>query len=148
MVKVTKKEGKVEHWILSAALAGPVILNVADATYTVEEEFFGEVRIPTETVVEMRGGKRREVQRKFFPGYVLVQIDLAGEKGDEAWHLVRNTPKVTGFVGSGRTPTPLSKKEVSQIVEHMETTSEKPKPKHSSFHGVFHDARTHVHRFI
>ena len=87
------------------------------------QEFFGEVRIPTETVVEMRSGKRREVQRKFFPGYVLVQIELAGEKGDEAWHLVRNTPKVTGFVGSGKKPTPLTEDEVNQIL-HQVTVAE------------------------
>jgi transcriptional antiterminator NusG len=94
------------------------------------QECFGEVRIPTETVVEMRGGKRREVQRKFFPGYVLVQIDLAGDKGDEAWHLVRNTPKVTGFVGSGKKPTPLTEEEVKQILHQVTVAKEKPRPKH------------------
>jgi transcriptional antiterminator NusG len=93
-------------------------------------DFFGEVRIPTETVVEVRNGKRREVQRKFFPGYVLVQIDLAGEKGDEAWHLVRNTPKVTGFVGSGKKPTPLTEEEVNQILHQVTVAKEKPRPKH------------------
>lgn len=91
---------------------------------------FGEVRIPTETVVEIRNGKRREAQRKFFPGYVLVQIDLRGEKGDEAWHLVRNTPKVTGFVGSGKKPTPLSEEEVNQILHQVSAAKEKPRPKH------------------
>ena len=61
---------------------------------------FGDVRIPTETLVEMKGGKRREIQRKFFPGYIIVEMEMS----DEAWHLVKNTPKVTGFVGSGKEP--------------------------------------------
>src|SRR5664280_47773 len=90
------------------------------------QDFFGEVRIPTETVVEIRAGKRREVQRKFFPGYVLVQIDLTGEKGDESWHLVRNTPKVTGFVGSGKKPTPLTEDEVNQILHQHVAGEELP----------------------
>ena len=64
----------------------------------------GEIRIPTETVVEYKGGKKRETQRKFFPGYILVEMEMS----DEAWHVVKNTPKVTGFVGTGKKPTPLS----------------------------------------
>ncbi len=59
------------------------------------EEFFGEVQVPTETVIEVKNGKKREVRRKFFPGYVLIEMEMT----DDAWHLVRNTPKVTGFVG-------------------------------------------------
>src|ERR1039457_5868233 len=65
---------------------------------------FGDIRIPTETLVEMKGGKRREIQRKFFPGYIIVEMEMS----DEAWHLVKNTPKVTGFVGSGKEPPPLT----------------------------------------
>ena len=67
---------------------------------------FGEIKIPTETLVEIKGGKKRETQRKFFPGYILVEMDMA----DEAWHLVKNTPKVTGFVGTGKKPTPLRRR--------------------------------------
>lgn len=89
-------------------------------------EQFGDVRIPTETVVEIRNGKKREVQRKFFPGYVLVQMEMT----DEAWHLVRNTPKVTGFVGSGKRPTPLTDGEVEQILHQVSAAKEKPRPKH------------------
>ncbi len=59
---------------------------------------FGEIKIPTETIVEYKGGKKREVQRKFFPGYILIEMEMS----DPAWHVVKNTPKVTGFVGSGR----------------------------------------------
>jgi len=88
-------------------------------------ELFGEIRVPTETVVEIKNGKRREVRRKFFPGYVLIEMEMT----DDAWHLVRNTPKVTGFVGAGKKPTPLSEEEVNQILHQSVATQEKPKPK-------------------
>ena len=87
---------------------------------------FGEIRIPTETVVELKGGKKRETQRKFFPGYILVQMKMS----DAAWHVVRNTPKVTGFVGTGKKPTPLTQDEVDQILEQVVSAKEKPKPKY------------------
>jgi transcription termination/antitermination protein NusG len=89
-------------------------------------EAFGDIRIPTETVVEYKNGKKREVQRKFFPGYILVEMEMS----DPAWHVVRNTPKVTGFVGTGKKPTPLSQEEVDQILEQVTTAKEKPKPKY------------------
>jgi transcription termination/antitermination factor NusG len=89
-------------------------------------EKFGEIKIPTETLVEMKGGKKREVQRKFFPGYILVEMDMS----DDAWHVVKNTPKVTGFVGTGKKPTPLTQEEVDQILTQVVTTAEKPKPKY------------------
>ena len=92
---------------------------------------FGEIRIPTETLVEMKGGKKREVQRKFFPGYILLEMEMS----DDAWHLVKNTPKVTGFVGTGKKPTPLTQEEVDQILTQVVTTKEKPKPKHVYEHG-------------
>lgn len=92
---------------------------------------FGEIKIPTETLIEMKGGKKREVQRKFFPGYILVEMDMA----DDAWHLVKNTPKVTGFVGTGKKPTPLTPEEVDQILTQVVITKEKPKPKHVYEHG-------------
>lgn len=87
---------------------------------------FGDVRVPTETLVEMRGGKRRQVERKFFPGYILVEMEMT----DETWHVVKNTPKVTGFVGSAKNPTPLTDEEVDQILHQVVSTKEKPKPKH------------------
>ncbi|MGD2114466.1 MAG: transcription termination/antitermination protein NusG [Acidobacteriota bacterium] len=87
---------------------------------------FGEIRIPTETVVEYKGGKKREIQRKFFPGYILVQMVMS----DPAWHVVKNTPKVTGFVGTGKKPTPLSQEEVDKILEQVTTAQEKPRPKY------------------
>ena len=87
---------------------------------------FGEIRIPTETIVELRGGKKRETQRKFFPGYILVEMEMS----DAAWHVVKNTPKVTGFVGTGRKPTPLSEEEGNQILEQVVSAKEKPKPRY------------------
>ena len=87
---------------------------------------FGDIRIPTETVVEYKGGKKKETQRKFFPGYILVEMTMS----DETWHVVKNTPKVTGFVGTGKNPTPLSEEEVNQILEQVVTAKEKPKPKY------------------
>jgi transcriptional antiterminator NusG len=96
------------------------------------ESQFGEIRVPKETVVEMKAGKRRNVERKFFPGYVLVQMEMA----DETWHLVRNTPKVTGFVGgSSKSPVPLTPEEVEAILHHTAESKEKPKPKYTYDRG-------------
>ena len=87
----------------------------------------GEVLIPTEDVVEMRAGKKVVTSKRFFPGYILVEMNMS----DNAWHVVKNTPKVTGFVGAGAKPTPLTKEEVEQILEQVKTAAEKPKPKYS-----------------
>jgi transcriptional antiterminator NusG len=84
-----------------------------------------EVLIPTEEVVEVREGKKTRSTRKFFPGYVLVKMVMS----DEAWHVVRNTPKVTGFVGTGNRPVPLTESEVARIVNQISVAAEKPKPK-------------------
>ena len=95
------------------------------------EDFFSEILVPTEEVVELRRGTKVNAERKFFPGYVLIKMDLT----DESWHLVKNTPKVTGFVGTGKKPTPLTPEEVDQILTQVVTTKEKPKPKHVYEHG-------------
>src|SRR3989304_3146654 len=89
------------------------------------EDKIGQVLTPTETVVEMRGGKRVESARLFYPGYVLVEMEM----DDNVWHAVKSTPRVTGFVGSGQTPTPLSEEEVNQILHHASTGTERAKPK-------------------
>ena len=86
---------------------------------------FGDIRIPTERVVEYRGGKKKESERKFFPGYILVEMKMS----DPAWHVVKNTPKVTGFVSTGKKPTPLSERELEDILQQVSTAKEKPKPK-------------------
>ena len=90
------------------------------------QDDIGEVLIPTEDVVEMRGGKKVVTAKRFFPGYILVEMQMS----DHAWHVVKNTPKVTGFVGAGAKPTPLSKDEVEQILDQVRTAAEKPKPKY------------------
>jgi transcriptional antiterminator NusG len=91
------------------------------------EDEIGQIIIPTEGVVEIKGGRKVVSTKRSYPGYILIEMEM----NDENWLVIRETPKVTGFVGSGKQPSPLNKEEVSQIVEHMETTSEKPKPKHS-----------------
>ena len=91
----------------------------------------GEILIPTEDVVEMRGGKKVVSTKRFFPGYILVEMAMS----DRAWHVVKNTPKVTGFVGAGSKPTPLTKEEVDQILFQVTTAAEKPKPKYSFERG-------------
>lgn len=91
-----------------------------------------EVLLPKETVVEMRGSKRIESSRMFYPGYVLVEIecDDRGRIPDNVFHAIKSTPKVTGFLG-GKNPTPLTQEEVDQIVHNIEVATEKPKPKFS-----------------
>ena len=84
-----------------------------------------QVFIPTEKVSEVKAGKKKISERKFFPGYILVQMELT----DDSWYLVRNTPGVSGFVGSGRKPIPLSEAEVGQILRQQEEKTAKPKPK-------------------
>ncbi len=87
-------------------------------------EFVEEVSVPTEEVVEMRRGQKVNAERKFFPGYVLVKMDLT----DEAWQLVKNTPKVTGFLGARGKPTPISDAEADRIVKQVQEGIERPKP--------------------
>ena len=88
------------------------------------EDQFSEVLVPTEDVVEIRRGRKINTERKFFPGYVLVKMNLT----DEAYHLIKNTPKVTGFLGSGAKPLPVSEKEVARIIGAIEEGVERPKP--------------------
>ncbi len=89
------------------------------------QDKIGRMMIPTEDVVEMRGGKKVISSRMFYPGYVLVEMEM----DDYTWHVVRNTPRVTGFVGSGQTPTPLSEQEVDAILNRVHTGTDRPKPK-------------------
>jgi len=90
------------------------------------KDFFGDILVPVEEVVEMKGGQKSISERKFFPGYVLVQMEM----NDDTWHLVKNTPKVTGFVGgTAQKPTPITEKEVASIMHQMQEGVEKPRPK-------------------
>jgi transcriptional antiterminator NusG len=88
------------------------------------EDFFEEILIPSETVVELKKGEKKTSSRKFFPGYILIKMELT----DETWHIVKETSKVTGFVG-GNTPFPIQDDEVNKIARRMEEGAEKPRPK-------------------
>ena len=85
----------------------------------------GQILVPAEDVVEVRGGKRRVSSRKFFPGYLLIEMEMS----DDIWYVIKDTPKVTGFLGGAKEPTPLSEDEVVQIQEHMRGETTQPKPK-------------------
>lgn len=90
------------------------------------DEFFGKILVPTEEVVEMRSGQQRKSERKFFPGYVLVQMEL----NDETWHLVKEVPKVLGFIGgTSDKPMPITEKEAEKILREVEKGITSPKPK-------------------
>jgi len=90
------------------------------------QDMFGQILVPVEEVVEMKSGQKSISERKFFPGYVLVEMDMS----DDTWHLVKSTDKVTGFVGgSAMKPTPISQKEVQNILDQIQEGVEKPKPK-------------------
>ncbi|CAK0776608.1 transcription termination factor NusG [Gammaproteobacteria bacterium] len=87
---------------------------------------FGQILVPTEEVVEMREGQKRKSERKFFPGYVLVQMEM----DDETWHLVNEIPKVMGFVGgTSDKPAPITEKEAQEILQRMQDGTDKPRPK-------------------
>lgn len=90
------------------------------------QDKFGEILVPTEEVVELRGGQKRKSERKFFPGYVLVEMIM----DEQTWHMVKSTPKVLGFIGgTSDKPAPISSKEAETILQRMQDSSEKPKPK-------------------
>ena len=88
------------------------------------EDLVVDVQVPTEEVVRMRRGAKVSTERKFFPGYVLAKIDMT----DESWHLIKNTPKVTGFLGGGGKPTPISEAEAERIMHQVQEGIERPKP--------------------
>jgi transcriptional antiterminator NusG len=91
-----------------------------------KEECFDEILIPEETVVEIaKGGERKTSKRKFFPGYILVRMEL----NDDTWHIVKDTPKITGFVGGGTQPAPISDDEVARMTKQIQEGAAKPKPK-------------------
>ena len=90
------------------------------------QDMFGEILVPTEEVVEMRAGQQRKSERKFFPGYVLVQMEMT----DETWHLVKDVPKVLGFIGgTGDRPAPITEAEANALLQRVQEGVEKPRPK-------------------
>ncbi len=117
-----------------------------------KEDLFGEILVPTENIVELVKGKKKESKRKFFPGYILVNMEL----NEETWYIVKNTPKITGFVGGGMTTPPIPEGEVKRITQQIAEGSLKPKPKadfekgegvriidgpFTSFNGIVEDVR-------
>ena len=94
-------------------------------------EKFGEVIIPTEEVVEVRKGKKKVSSRKFFPGYILINVEM----NQDIWYMIKNTPKVTGFLGGGGEPVPLSEAEVGLVMDQVKGESARPKPKFSFERG-------------
>jgi transcriptional antiterminator NusG len=88
------------------------------------DSLFDEIMVPTEKVTEVRRGRKVDAERKFFPGYVLVKMDLT----DEAYHLIKNTPKVTGFLGADNKPMPISEAEALRIIHQVQEGIERPKP--------------------
>lgn len=84
----------------------------------------GEIMIPTEEVVELKRGKRVNAERKFFPGYILAKLDL----NDEVWHVVKDTPKVTGFLGAGNKPSPITQKEADALIKQIQEGVDSPRP--------------------
>jgi transcription termination/antitermination protein NusG len=117
------------HWYIIHTYSG-FEQKVADSLRTRSDAFgfshkIGQVLIPTEEVVELRNGKKVTSKRLLYPGYVLVQMAM----DDELWHAVKNTPRVTGFVGGGNSPVPLTSDEVNSILYRQQTSAERPRPK-------------------
>ncbi len=119
-----------KHWYVVHAFSG----HEAKVTRAMEErieragmqDMFGEILVPTEEVVEMRGGQERRSERKFFPGYVLVHMELT----DETWHLVKDVPQVMGFIGgTADHPAPITDREAEAILQRVQEGVDKPQPK-------------------
>ena len=138
--KTTSKQWYIVHTYSGFEKKVSESLRQRAKAYDLEDQI-GRIEIPTEEVVEMKGGKKVQTATRFFPGYILVEIETeegaAGEKKipDGTWHLVKNTPKVTGFVGSGNRPVPLSPEEADQIFVQVKESIEKPKPKYTFERG-------------
>ena len=106
--------------------------NLTDRIKTLgQEEYFGKILVPTEQVVELKKGQKKTSSRKFYPGYIMVQMVL----NEETWHTVRNTAKVTGFVGGGNTPSSVPDEEAERIIQQMQEGITKPKPKYQFEEG-------------
>ncbi|SHG29435.1 transcription antitermination protein nusG [Microbulbifer donghaiensis] len=119
-----------KHWYVVQAYSGYEKRVAASLKERIElhemDHLFGEVLVPTEEVVEMRAGQKRKSERKFFPGYVLVEMEL----NDDTWHLVKETPRVLGFIGGkADKPAPITDREAQAILNRIDDSVDKPKPK-------------------
>jgi len=122
-------QGPPKNWYIIHTYSG-FEQKVADSLRSRAEAFgyadkIGQILIPTEEVVELRGGKKVTSKRMLYPGYVLVEMEMS----DELWHAVKDTPRVTGFVGGGADPVPLSPQEVDQILNRQASSADRPRPK-------------------
>jgi len=130
------EEKKVElKWYIVHTYSGfenKVKLNLEERVKTLkQEDYFGQILVPTEQVVELKKGQKKTSSRKFYPGYIMVQMAL----NKETWHTVRNTAKVTGFLGGGSEPYPVPDEEAERIIRQMEEGITKPKPRYSFEEG-------------
>jgi transcriptional antiterminator NusG len=128
-VTAAAEEPSNKQWFILHTYSG-FEQKVADSLRSRAEAFgysdkIGQVLIPTEEVIELRGGKKVTSKRLLYPGYVMVEIEMS----DELWHAVKNTPRVTGFVGGGNSPVPLTADEVNQILYRQASSAERPRPK-------------------
>lgn len=126
----TQDSEQVRRWYVVQSLVGcenKVVRGLQSAIEQYhQEDNFGDILVPTEEVVEMRSGAKRKSERKFFPGYVLVNMVL----NDETWHLVRRVPKVLGFIGgTSDHPAPISDKDAQKIIDRVQQGQDKPRPK-------------------
>ena len=129
-----KSELKLKWYIVHtySGFEHKVKTTLEERVKTLEQEaFFGKIIVPTEQVMELRKGKKKTSSRKFYPGYIMVQMVVT----EETWHTVRNTAKVTGFVGGGTMPSPIPDEEAERILQQMEEGISKPKPKYSFEEG-------------
>lgn len=124
-----QEEAAPKHWYIIHTQTGQELKVKASLESKIQQglagNLIGTVLVPTEKVTEVRGGKKRISERKFFPGYILVEMVMT----DDTWHLVRTTPGVTGFIGAGRRPVSLSDEEVSEIRRQTEERKDKPMPR-------------------
>ena len=130
------EEKKVElKWYIVHTYSGfenKVKLNLEERVKTLkQDDYFGQILVPTEQVVELKKGQKKTSSRKFYPGYIMVQMAL----NKETWHTVRNTAKVTGFLGGGSEPYPVPDEEAERIIRQMEEGITKPKPRYSFEEG-------------
>ena len=135
MTEANKDYNKELKWYVVHTYSGfehKVKANLEERVKTLnQQEFFGKILVPTEQVIELKKGHKKTSSRKFYPGYIMVQMAL----NKETWHTVRNTAKVTGFLGGGSSPSPVPDKEAERIIRQMEEGISKPKPKYTFEEG-------------
>lgn len=135
MAEEDKNQNRELKWYVVHTYSGfehKVKANLEERIKTLnQQDFFGEILVPTEQVIELKKGHKKTSSRKFYPGYIMVQMVL----NKETWHTVRNTAKVTGFLGGGSSPSPVPDQEAERIIRQMEEGISKPKPRYTFEEG-------------